>query len=159
MLTRNNDIDRRIKAGKEYSDLLPGLGTALPPQLAAQRSSASVVSAAAARPSPAWWEAPVYNPHLAQLGYLGFCLIYVLSTLLPAIVLAFGLGVYLNLVPALALQVLACLVALDYVVPVEDGFKPNLKRAQARPSTLPALRRYGSARAGALALHLRGTVT
>ena len=62
-------------------------------------------------------------------------------------------------VTAALLAVLACLVALDYVVPVEDGFKPNLKRAQARPSTLPALRRYGSARAGALALHLRGTVT
>ena len=24
MLTRNNDIDRRIKAGREYADLLPG---------------------------------------------------------------------------------------------------------------------------------------
>ena len=39
MLTRNNDIDRRIKAGKDYADLLPEGVPPIPPAVVQQRAS------------------------------------------------------------------------------------------------------------------------
>mmetsp|Transcript_65952 Transcript_65952/g.130803 ORF Transcript_65952/g.130803 Transcript_65952/m.130803 type:complete len:281 (-) Transcript_65952:642-1484(-) len=44
MLTRNNDIDRRIKAGKDYSDLLPEKAKPLTDALIAQRAGASIAT-------------------------------------------------------------------------------------------------------------------
>ena len=41
MLTRNNDIDRRIKAGRDYADLLPEKAKALSDTLVQQRAAAA----------------------------------------------------------------------------------------------------------------------
>jgi len=40
-IVRNNDIDRRIKAGREYADLLPEKATPIPASLSSQRSESA----------------------------------------------------------------------------------------------------------------------
>eukprot|EP00966_Prymnesium_polylepis_P086579 2003743-Prymnesium_polylepis.1 len=53
MLTRNNDIDRRIKANREYADLLPPGATVLPPDLVDQRAASASVLGTPRETAPA----------------------------------------------------------------------------------------------------------
>jgi len=54
MLVRNNDIDRRIKASRDYADLLPEKAQPIPPPLVAKRSeSAAIIGLSTPRTSSA----------------------------------------------------------------------------------------------------------
>ena len=72
-LVRNNDIDRRIKAGKDYADILPEGAAPLPPALIAHRAAAGCVigtprAAETSGAAPDSWrssvsDAPSDGPH------------------------------------------------------------------------------------------------
>ena len=77
----------------------------------------------------AWFSEPKFNRSASTVGYLLFCLLYVIMATLPALVLAFAVAVFFGYVHAGVLLALAGLMALDFVVPIQNGFKPNISRA------------------------------
>ena len=77
-----------------------------------------------------WYDEPKYNRTLSSAGYLLFCLLYVVASVLPFLMLAFAGGVALGLFSGRVLLVMAGLAALDFLVPIENGFKPSLAKAQ-----------------------------
>jgi len=78
----------------------------------------------------AWFDEPKYNRTLSAVGFLLCCLLYVVASVLPFLMLAFAGGVALGLFSGRVLLVMAGLAALDFLVPIENGFKPNLAKAQ-----------------------------
>ena len=73
-----------------------------------QRSGASA-GAPTARPDTAmaWYDEPKYNRTLSSAGYLLFCLLYVVASVLPFLMLAFAAGVALGLFSGRVLLVMA----------------------------------------------------
>jgi uncharacterized membrane protein YdjX (TVP38/TMEM64 family) len=55
----------------------------------------------------AWYDEPKYNRTLSSAGYLLFCLLYVVASVLPFLMLAFAGGVALGLFSGRVLVVTA----------------------------------------------------
>ena len=55
----------------------------------------------------AWYDEPKYNRTLSSAGYLLFCLLYVVASVLPFLMLAFAAGVALGLFSGRVLLVMA----------------------------------------------------
>ena len=58
-------------------------------------------------PAMAWYDEPKYNRTLSSAGYLLFCLMYVVASVLPFLMLAFAAGVALGLFSGRVLLVMA----------------------------------------------------
>ena len=55
----------------------------------------------------AWYDEPKYNRTLSSAGYLLFCLLYVVASVLPFLMLAFAAGAALGLFSGRVLLVMA----------------------------------------------------
>lgn len=73
-------------------------------------------------------EKRLYHPWISLLASYSFVFLYLGPCLLPVLLPAFAFfGLYLQWMPVTALKVLATLIAMDYAIPLQNGYKPNKK--------------------------------